>query len=513
MSASRAEERCDALVVGGGFGGLGAALALARRGERVVLCETLGYLGGCAGTFTRGGARYEAGATLCAGFAPGQAFRTWLEEEGLWSELALEALEPVLEFRAPELVLAIGAEPRGVERAFLALPGAPRERLAAFFAEQRAVSALLWPQLDDAARLPRLRGRGWLVALKLAPRFAPRSALLLRSALRPLVRAIERHGLGGYRPLTLFADALCQITLQCRAAEAEAPLALSAFDYYERGVAHVVGGLGALAALLGRAIERRGGLVLRAHRVARVERDGAGYRVRARQRVFRARRLVLNLLPGDAAALLPLEARERAPFESAQARVESGWGACMLYRRLGAAPELPPGAHHWQLVDDPRAPLVEGNCVFASLASPADAPSAHDGARSLTVSTHVDLRALRALPDDERGARVAAIQERMRRTIARRAPELDTAVRRELSASPRTFERFTGRRAGWVGGIPRRAGLSAYADLRPPRWPRGVMLVGDSAFPGQSALAAAVGGYRAALALDAGSWSANRAAL
>ncbi|MCB1055146.1 MAG: FAD-dependent oxidoreductase, partial [Acidobacteria bacterium] len=78
------------------------------------------------------------------------------------------------------------------------------------------------------------------------------------------------------------------------------------------------------------------------------------------------------------------------------------------------------------------------------------------------------------------------------------APEIAGAVVRELTASPRTFERFTGRPEGLVGGVPRRAGFGAYRDLftGPPM--RGFYLVGDSVFPGQSTLATAVGGARLA---------------
>ncbi len=47
---------------------------------------------------------------------------------------------------------------------------------------------------------------------------------------------------------------------------------------------------------------------------------------------------------------------------------------------------------------------------------------------------------------------------RLQATFARFAPEWASGIRHELTASPRTFERFTGRPAGLVGGVPRRAG-------------------------------------------------------
>ena len=56
------------LVIGSGFGGLGAALTLAEAGKQVLLCERLNYPGGCAATFQRKGIAFEAGATLFSGF-------------------------------------------------------------------------------------------------------------------------------------------------------------------------------------------------------------------------------------------------------------------------------------------------------------------------------------------------------------------------------------------------------------------------------------------------------------
>jgi phytoene dehydrogenase-like protein len=113
------------------------------------------------------------------------------------------------------------------------------------------------------------------------------------------------------------------------------------------------------------------------------------------------------------------------------------------------------------------------------------------------MSTHVRLEDL----DGEPAPRVEAIQARMRSTLAARAPEWAQTLEHILPASPRTFERFTGRARGAVGGIPRRAGLAAYARLGPVRVSRRLYLVGDSVFPGQSALATATGGVRVAEAV------------
>ena len=84
----------------------------------------------------------------------------------------------------------------------------------------------------------------------------------------------------------------------------------------------------------------------------------------------------------------------------------------------------------------------------------------------------------------------------MRRGLERFAPEWEIAD--GFTASPRTFERWTRRPLGFVGGVPRRAGLRQYARLAPPQPADGLHLVGDSFFPGQSTLATALGGYKLA---------------
>ena len=64
-------------------------------------------------------------------------------------------------------------------------------------------------------------------------------------------------------------------------------------------------------------------------------------------------------------------------------------------------------------------------------------------------------------------------------------------------ADPHTFERYTGRDRGLVGGspqTPRTATLGAFSHRTPVR---GLYLCGDTTFPGQSTVGAALGGYNA----------------
>ncbi len=484
-------ESIDVLVVGAGFGGLSAALRLAERGLDVVCCETLTYPGGCAGTFRRDGYSFEAGATLSSGLGPGDLFGRWIARYGLPVEL--DWIDPVVDFRSPSGSLTVPRDRRALAERFAAMPGAPAAAVRAYFDHQARVADALWDLFQDPRRLPSLRPGDLARQLASAPRLLP----AVRWMGRPLVRVLEKFGLADFPPLVTFLDALCQITVQCGVREAEAPFALAAADYYHRGTAHVRGGLGALANALVSAVEQAGGRVTFANRVQSLARDGDGWIATTRRGRLRSRAVVANILPRAVRDLVPHEQLARtAALDALAQRVEAGWGACMLYLVARAPEGAGEDARHLQLVDDPRAPLVEGNHVFCSIRGAHDEEHAPPGRRAITVSTHVSMEALRSAPD--RGAFVAKVQQRMRDVLRARAPEWAAGIVHELPGSPRTFERFTGRPEGLVGGVPRRAGLHNYLEMLANRDHGGLHLVGDSVFPGQSTLATSLGGWRTA---------------
>lgn len=482
----------DTVVIGAGFGGLGAALRLAELGAKVVLCETLRYPGGCASTFSRSGYRFEAGATLFSGLGEGQLFSKWNEAFDLG--LRFDLLDPLVELRTGDWSLAIPPDRDALVDRLAALPHADGRALRDFFGTQHRVADALWKLFDDPSLLPPLSGSAVARHLGRSLAYAP----VLRWMGRPLAEVVAHHHLTGWEPLRVYLDAVSQITVQASSAEAEAPFAMAAMDYFFRGTGHVHGGIGQLASGLMNAIEKAGGEVLLSNRVKGLRRERDAWIVDTRSGEIRAPTVVANVLPQTLASMT--ESKMNGALADVERSVEDGWGAAMLYLAVDASAAGEPGAHHLQLVDSQSAPFMEGNHVFCSVSAADEHERAPAGQRTVTVSTHVPMSTLGSLEDEDRGAYVQSIQERMRSTLRLRAPELVENARFEMTASPRTFARFTGRHLGYVGGVPRRVGLRHYR----PRalWPReaapGLFLVGDSVLLGQSTLAVAIGGARTA---------------
>ena len=482
----------DVAVIGAGFGGLGCALELAHRDVDVVVFERLTYPGGCASTFARRGWRFESGATLFCGFERGQLFRDWIDRFDL--DVQFDPMDPVVDFRSEDARIRVPADRQRFIERWCQIAGERAGQVRRFFGLQRRVADALWELFDDPKLLPPLNAGNLMRHIGRAPQYLP----LMRLVGRPVTRALARYGLEGWRPLRNYLDAVCQITVQASADEAEAPFAMAAMDYFFRGAGHVHGGIGELAHALADQIEQLGGQVRFADQVQGIRRHQQGWVVDSRRSEIRADQVVANLLPHNVVELLDEDVDADDSLPRLTRQVETGWGAAMLYLGLAPAKIDIDEAYHIEMIGDPQDDCTEGNHLFCSVSAADETGRSPDGQRVATVSTHVDMQQLRGGDETQRAGYIDAIHQRMWKTLRQRAPEIADAVVFDMTASPRTFERFTNRRHGYVGGIPRRVGLHNYRRMGPQSVADGLYLVGDTVFPGQSTLAVALGGLKVA---------------
>ena len=486
------QNQYDAIIIGAGFGGIGTALSLAEKGFKVALFESLRYPGGCAGTFTRSGYQFEAGATLSSGFSEQQLFGQWIEKFGL--DINLEWLKPVIHFRSSEINLDIPSNKDELINSLCALPNAPQEGIREFFRHQSKVADSLWALFDQPELLPPWNLKSLLEHALRLPQYLP----VFKNMNCSLTQVLERYGINDFKPLKVYLDALCQITVQCNADQAEAPFALSTMDYYYRGTAHVIGGMGKLADELCKAITICGGDVHLANRVKGITKLNNSYEVQTRKGTYQCKYLISNLLPEQTKELSKDQMTWPKWIDPLQKQVGEGWGAAMLYMVAETPPSSEGTAEHWQMVHSTNEPFMEGNHIFCSTSSLQENDRAPFGSQTMTVSTHIPMKKFLSMPDHEKGTYVSRIHGRMRETLQLRCPEWSERVYFAMTASPRTFERFTSRSQGLVGGIPKTKGWRHYTQLAPKKIAPEFYLVGDSVFPGQSTLATATGGQRVA---------------
>lgn len=474
----------EAIVIGAGIAGLTAATVLAKSGARVTVYEHHNVPGGCASFYQRGGYRFEVGATVANGFGERGIHRRLFEFLG--TGVKAERLDPAMAVHLPDRTIMRYGDARWKP-----------ERLRAFGPAYEP----FWNAQESLA------DRAWqfATAVPALPVDAASIGALARSVSAgalPLIlaqgRAVDSlFPADASQAFRTFVDAQLLITTQTTAAHADLSYGATALDMAREGVYHIPGGIGEIATALARAARRAGARIAYNTRVERliVERgrtlgvvlaDGTAHRCGT----------VVAAIPWENVRLL-LGRNPRA------SRRRQRWGAVTAHIALapGAIPDDLP-LHH-QIVNSYDAPLGESNSMFLSFSAPGETTRARNGGRALTMSTHTDAGAWwQAAKDGTYETRKARYAAQFLKALERIAGRPVSPVFTELG-TPVTFERYTARYQGYVGGIPQTRG-SANAFARSHRTAiRGLYRCGDTVFPGQSTVGVTLSALAVARSLGA----------
>jgi C-3',4' desaturase CrtD len=479
------------VIIGAGIGGLASAVELARNGQDVTVLEAHVDPGGCAATFYHQGYRFDAGATLAGGFATGAPLamlgeRFEIDWQAHPDEIAMQVHLP------DGASITRWSDPAQWQVERLSWFGAQAE---AFWRWQERTADVLWqlarrlpawpPQTPaELARLA-LTGSRWFMDDKSFP------LTMAADAWRPAATHLQQVS----PRLHLFADAQLLISAQATSKTANALYAAAALDLPRQGVAHLPGGIGSIARQLAESLLRAGGQIHYRQEVQAVSpvHRGGFLVITQKGKTYLADEVIFNTTPWNARTLLDKAAPPRLKRLPPQPR--DGWGAFVIYAGLESTrlpADLP--LHH-QLITGES--LGEGNSVFLSISPAWDGSRAPAGQRAITLSTHTALAPWWHLYATDRQAyeqRKEEYTQRLLTAAEQLIPTFRQSAAMVLPGTPVTFQRFTRRAWGWVGGFPQTNLLRAWG----PRLADHLWLVGDSIFPGQSIPAAALGGLRVA---------------
>jgi C-3',4' desaturase CrtD len=450
------------VVIGAGIGGLTAAALLLKSGWRVTVLEAGTYPGGCAGTFTHKGYRFDAGATLAGGFDPSGPHTRVAELLGL--EWPVESIrDAAWVTHLPEQSVHQWVDADCWRDEYLTkFPYSAR-----FWQKQEQLAKIAWDistrdfpwppaSLPEALRLPlALRPQTFLAA----PYIFSKIRHLLPHETRPDFKA--------------FIDGNLLISAQAISDDADALYGASVLDLPRRGVMHVRGGMGAIAETLVNWIRANGGEVLYRQRVTGLETVNGRVRaaLTAKEKRLEADLFLANLTPWALETLI--NGRGAALLRPYGRNLPEMWGAFVVHAGVRAA-DIPQSITHHQVILDVDKPLGEGNSVFISL-SPLDDPSrAPDGMRAAILSTHTRVRDWQALYEQSPAAyeqRKAEYTDRVLAAAERALPGFRAAAELVLPGTPHTYAFYTRRPLG---------------------------MVGDSIFPGQSTAGVTLGAIRVA---------------
>lgn len=480
------------VIIGAGIGGLTTAALLADAGYDVTVLEAQSYAGGSAGTFYYQGYRFEAGATLAGGFHPQGPHAVLSRRLGItWP---VRRSDHAWTVHLPEQTISLGNDNEHVLDAF--------PHSASFWSEQARIADLGWAMAAAGLPWPPTSLAELAKLIRIGAAHFPADLRAVPYAFSTVHNWLKRHGLHRDRAFRRFVDVQLLISAQTVSEHANALYSATALDLARQGVYHVAGGMGNLAQTLVEAIRARGGTVLFKHQVTGITVENGravGITVKHRRRnelVFPCDILIANLTPWSLDNLLGEASPSRLRRE-VSAR-QAGWGAFVLYLGVDVArlpADLP---DHHQIITSLDGPLGEGRSIFVSLSPAWDDRRAPAGHRAITVTTHTAIDPWWDLLERDRAAydaRKAEYSERILTAIETTVPGFRNSVVLQMDGTPVTYETWTHRFRGMVGGFPQE---SLFRARGPRTGIANVRLVGDSIFPGQSTAGVTAGGMRVA---------------
>ena len=487
----------DVAVIGAGVAGLTAAALFARDGADVVLLEQHDKPGGCAGYFPVpskwGDFGFPVGATVALGLENGGLHREIFEKLGV--ECAATPLDRLSVF-LPDRRVELWHDARKWRSARAQLPGNRRGQ-ELFWRLQEIVADAGWFALGRKPALPIQKPIDVWRDLALAnPRLVPMLAALPFS----VGEAMKWLRVDRDRAFSALVNLQLLITKQSLSHRAPLSNGMAGLDLWRHGGFHPVGGGGAISRILLDAFGKFGGTARFETRVLKAQRAGEVWHLETDKGPIRARKVIANLPLPNLPALVPQIGSTR--INKLIRRAGEGWGAVTLY--VAVRDEIVPAdlPLHSQILTryaatPPYLDAGAGDDVFLSLSPRGDESSAPRGWRTLNVSTHVRLSEWRDLSKDEYRARKKWWRDKLIDGVRVALPDFDAGKGFIITGTPSSWEDYTLRQNGGVGGAPlsrRNANLRALpsrvglADFR---------LVGDNTFPGQGTVACALSGYNA----------------
>ncbi len=489
----------DLAVVGGGLGGLAAASLAQRLGMKVALLEAHSRLGGCAGYFPRGPFTFDAGATALMGLDPRQPVGALIDVVGLELEATVT---PAYRVHLPDRTLDIVSNSTEFEAASAAAFPDLRAQ-GRFWRLQEMVGRLLF---DVAGQVPRLPLRSFSDVCHNLGILGIRGLGAGVLSLITVQDVLKLMGLHQDRAFRFLISMLLQDTAQAGPEIVPFANAAACLQAYRNGMSRPKGGMQALVSGLGTRFAQLGGDLQTSTIVDRIKRveDHRFELTTRRRRRLRARQVVLNLPLDRGAALLgwPLE----GAVEKRHRRSKATWSAFTGYVAISrkGVPDDTPLFH--QVLQSYEQPIHDGNNVLVSLSAVEDEGYGPPDTRVATLSTHV--KPLEWLGMDRRSleARKVEFQDRMVRALRRALPDAPDQLVHAEFATPRSFQRYTRRTEGRVGGAPVSRWNSNLLAVGSDAFGPGVWVVGDSVFPGQGTMATVLSGIRVIEQVSKMSW-------
>jgi C-3',4' desaturase CrtD len=473
------------LVIGSGMGSLSTACLLAKEGFEVVVLEQNYLPGGCTSSYWRKGFVFEAGATTLVGLDTGMPLHYLCQQLGI--SLPAVPLELPMRVRLPNgrwinKPKSLDAWISEAEACF----GKQGQRQFWIFCAK--IADFVWQTSIRQRRFPpgRLSDLAWAIQ-----HTDLKQIINSRWALSTIQDLLKKHGLHGNDLFKAYINEQLLITAQNTAEEVNVLFGSTALCYTQSTNYYMPGGLMGMVQPFVSYLESNGGSLLLRHEVKEISYDGHQYHLQTSKHGSFAANFLVSGIPLNNFQELAgkgFNFRKQNSIMPSE-RLNSAFQMGIAFRSSEGTSLQAKDCLHYQLHLDRKISGLNSGSLFISLSHPDDqSRSDAPGQTVASVSTHVH-HPEQHLSWDKKETEDAVLDF---------LAELGFFQRQDVvyyhSSTPAAWEKWTGRKWGFVGGYPQFKSIMPWqmADSRLDG--HKAYLVGDTAYPGQGIPGVTLGG-------------------
>jgi C-3',4' desaturase CrtD len=472
------------IIVGTGMGSLSAAALLAKKGHELTILEQNYLPGGCSSSYYRQGFIFETGATTLVGFDKGMPLAYLFDEIGL--EIDAERLKVPMKvhLKNGETLVRYNDFEQWIseaERVF----GIKGQR--GFWKFCFKISKFVW---ENSLKQKSFPPSNFSDLLSLASAFRPAQLSKIPWAFYSMDYLLKKFGLNDNKLFVDFVNEQLLITAQNFTKEVNVLFGATALCYTNFGNYYVYGGMIQMVKKITDWLESKKATIHYRTNVESVKFENNQYQVITNNGNFSADKILFGIPINNVLEIFP-DDRLQKKYKKKILSNDKLYSAFQIGVAFKRPEGFEPESLHHQIHLKAPLPQIDAASVFLSYSHPIDWYRAPLDKMVASISCHIPNPKPDLDVDKNELAKIVLEELDARGLIPKEAIEYF-----HVSAA-KAWERWTGRKFGFVGGYPQYMRTKPWQMIDARLDGKGAYICGDSAYPGQGIPGVALSGINA----------------
>lgn len=476
----------DVAVFGAGISGFSSAMRLQKYNLRTLVFESHTQIGGCAGYFSKRKFSFDVGATTLVDFVEGGVGGNFFSDIGLPLPEG-EYLDYIAWLPDRKIILYRDREKWSRER--MEKIGNSKNHIR-FWNFLDKVTDVFWNATRKNIKLPFSNTKELFHSIKA---IGYKNLNLLKYGNCTMLDVLKKFDLEKDKALVGLLSMLIEDTVHSKIDKA--PFINSALGISIRGAGlmRANGGLKGFWKYVSAHYLRLGGELKKSHRVNSFERKRDMWKINTNQGDFYAKKIISSLPIDLTYDISPEMIKTKLkPYISKNEKMKGG--AIVVFLGVPEIEITNQSITHHQILLDYDRHLGNGNNMFISVSAEDDVLSAPKGYRSVMISTHCELEEWRSLSDLAYQEKKKSMGEKLIAYARKVYPDLGNNPLVYEIGTPVTYQKYTGRKLGAVGGFKQELFNSNFHAVPQDIGVSDFWITGDNTWPGLGTVAGLVSG-------------------